>query len=64
MSNDNKPKDKYWICNQCAEGKGWIPPTGAVTIIMGVCGHCHSKEERYLTPTCDFKRPGHNPVWD
>ncbi len=57
-------KDKYWICSDCAKGKNWIAPTGAVTMILGRCGYCKRQEEVMLTPVVDFNRGKIEPVWD
>jgi hypothetical protein len=59
-------QDKYWICDACARTQGLLAPTWAVTCIKGLCGHCESPEEEFLTPVCDFSNPktGRKAVWD
>jgi hypothetical protein len=47
----------YWICDACAKSKGWTAPDGGNTIIRGLCGHCDRKDETFLTPIRDFKKP-------
>lgn len=57
---------KYWICHDCAKEKGLIAPTGAVTCILGRCGHCTRIDQTTLTPVCDYEDPktGRKPMWD
>jgi hypothetical protein len=68
MTSDQKPPkertSKYWICNDCAEKKGWKAPEWAVTCTSGLCGWCDSPLEESLTPTVDFSGPGKKAIWD
>lgn len=62
-----EPHGKYWICNQCADEKGWVGPDGAVTGIMGTCGWCDGKKQlnNLLIPVCDYGQSGEKPlIWD
>jgi hypothetical protein len=56
----------YWICYDCVIEKhpDWELPGWPVTVTKGLCGHCDRKDEAFLTPIVDFKRPGHTEVWD
>lgn len=52
-----KERSKYWMCGECAKKRWLIRPDFAVTVILGVCGHCNSETEAFLTPVCDFVDP-------
>ncbi len=66
MSDAGKErKGKYWICKDCAnKQKGWIAPTGAVTMILALCGWCKRDDEAMLTPVVDYETPERKAVWD
>lgn len=55
---------RYWTCSECAEEKGWIPPSWAVTCISGLCGWCDRGDVTTLIPIVDFKRGDKEPIWD
>jgi len=57
MIDDEGFVDTYWICDECARRNNWVFPNGGNTIIRGKCGHCKQKEEVFLTPTRDFRKP-------
>lgn len=63
-----KRMNKYWICDACVKEKhkDWETayPTGGNTVTSGLCGHCESEVETFLTPVCDYKRPGKSVIWD
>lgn len=51
----SKRIETYWICEDCADKRGWSFPKGYVgTVISGLCGHCNRKDEATLIPTRDF----------
>lgn len=49
--------EKYWICDACAEKKKYVAWKTGNTLIMGLCGWCDSREESFLTPVEDFRKP-------
>jgi hypothetical protein len=59
---------KYWICDDCVKRKhpDWASgyPYGGNTVTLGLCGHCRTKVQKWLTPVCDYKKPGKNLSWD
>ena len=57
----NEQTDKYWICSECAEAKGWKIRHDMNTLIFGICGHCDSQIEEPLTPTRDYVKPRETP---
>lgn len=46
---------KYWICNDCADKRGFRPFKSGNTIILGLCGWCDRDDESGLTPLRDLK---------
>jgi hypothetical protein len=64
VSTAQKPRDKYWICDDCAKAKGWESPNYAVTAILGACAWCETPYEQMLIPVVDYKRLGKVQVWD
>jgi hypothetical protein len=54
MKEREDPASKYWICDDCAKSKGYKPPEGAVTGIMGICGHC-CVTRGLLIPVIDYQ---------
>lgn len=67
---ENRPRQpKYWICDHCVKTKhpDWVTayPNGGNTVVKGLCGHCEWSDEQFLTPTCDYQKPGQPaPEWD
>lgn len=57
--------DTYWICDDCADKRGWKAPDNGITVIRGKCGHCKSGHEVTLIPVRDFTHKGNRVrVWD
>lgn len=47
----------YWICDGCADQRGWVMYKTGNTTIRGLCGWCTFPLTVKLTPTRDFKKP-------
>lgn len=47
--------DKYWMCDFCADKRGFKPFKECYTITSGLCGWCDDETERPLTPLRDLK---------
>jgi hypothetical protein len=56
--------DHYWICDECAIGKGWKPVSHAVTCIKRECPYCGKLATLSCSHT-DWIKNGKEPVvWD
>jgi hypothetical protein len=52
----NKPAEKYWICQKCADGRKLYPFKTGNTLILDRCGWCESEKKEYLTPLVDLRK--------
>lgn len=49
---------KYWICDECADRRGYECFKTGNTRAMGLCSWCNRDDETFLTPMRDLKTAG------